>query len=365
MRAHSGVNRLGERFRQTRWTVGLLALLAGAYGWGRYGSEPSAAAQQPPAKLPPMAGQPLPLPPQSEAANRWVAVIHGNIPITREEFGEYLIARHGDTLELFVNKRIIEHACRQRGIEVTDTEVEAALTEELKQMQVSLKDFVEKILKKYEKSLFEWKEDVIRPRLAMTKMCKDRIQVTDEDFRNGFEAYYGEKVDCRLIVYPPGEEKFALNQYADLRKSDEEFDRISKQQASATLAATGGRITPIGRHTTGNDELEKEAFSLKPGEISRLIGTPEGTVVIKCVGRVPPNTTKTLDGERARLEKEIREKKIALEIPKLFKEISDQAQAKLFIKKQKTQFEMGREVARELQGPVVPAGGVVPKPSNK
>ena len=41
-----------------------------------------------------------------------VAYIYGSIPITREDLGEYLIARKGlDTVELLVNKRIIEHAC--------------------------------------------------------------------------------------------------------------------------------------------------------------------------------------------------------------------------------------------------------------
>jgi hypothetical protein len=341
-------------------------MTAFAYGWGRFGAEPTAAAQQAPGKLPPVSGQPLQTPAGHDYSNRWVAVIYNNIPVTREEFGEYLIERNSDKLELLVNKRIIEHGARQRGIEVTDAEVEAALVEDLKGMQVSLKDFVEKILKKYEKSLFEWKEDVIRPRLAMTKMCKDRIQITEDDFRKAFEAYYGEKIDCRIILYPTGEEKQALNQYADLRKSDEDFDRISKLQASPTLAATGGRITPIGRHTTGNEELEKEAFSLQPGEMSKLIGTPEGTVVLKCVGRKPADTTKTLEAERAKLEKEIREKKTQMELPKLFKELQDQAQPKLFIKKPMTQANLERDVAKELQpGGVVPAGGIMPKPPSK
>lgn len=355
----------GPRWRRWKLNVMVLALMTCAYGWGRYGTEPRAAAQQPPAKLPPMNTQTLPLPAGLDSSQRWVAVMFGNIPITREDFGEYLIARHSDKLELFVNKRIIEHSARQRGIEVTDAEVDVALTEDLKNMQVSLKDFVDKILKKYEKTLFEWKEDVVRPRLAMTKMCKDRIQITEDDFRKAFEAYYGEKIECRLILYPTGEEKQALHQYADLRKSDEDFDRVAKLQASPTLAATGGRITPIGRYTTGNEELEKEAFSLQPGEISKLVGTPEGTVVLKCVGRKPADATKNLEAERPKLEKEIRDKKTQMEIPKLFKELQDQAQPKLFIRKQTTQADLEREVAKELQSGVVPASATGPKPPSK
>jgi hypothetical protein len=304
------------------------------------------------AAAPPAAEIPAPTPPpeaQNDNAHRWVAVIYGSEPITREELGEYLISRNSEKLELLVNKRIIEHACKQKGIEVTAPEVEAALNEDLKGMKVTLDIFVNKVLKQYHKTLLEWKEDVIRPKLALTKLCRDRVKATDKDFQDAFEAYYGEKVDCKIILFPKGEEKQALNAYAELRKSDADFDRLAKQQASPTLAANGGRIKPIGRHTTGNDELEKEAFSLQPGEVSRLIGTPEGTVVLKCVNRVPADKSKKPDEEHAKLEREILDKKIQLEMPKAFKELQDAAQPKLFLKRFTTQEELERDVAKELK----------------
>jgi hypothetical protein len=344
--------------------MGTTGLVLAAFGVGRCLGIPQAEAQTPATK-PAAQVQPANVTP-SEAAQRWVAVIYGNIPVTREDFGEYLIARHSDKLELLVNKKIIEHACRQRNIEVTDAEVEAVLADELRTMQVSLKDFVEKVLKKYNKTLFEWKEDVIKPRLAMNKMCANRIQITEEDYRKAFEAYYGEKIEPRIIMFPKGEDKQALQIYGELRKSDEDFDRIAKQQASATLAATGGRIQPMGRHTTGNDELEKEAFSLQPGEISRLIATPEGTVVLKCVRRIPADTSKRYENEKHNLDKEIRDKKTQLELPKLFKELQEQAQPKLFVKRPTLQEDLEREVKKELQsGGIVPAGAVIPKAPNR
>jgi hypothetical protein len=339
--------------------IGLLGLVGVAVGWSRFPSLPELFAAPPP-KTEPTA--PVPAEPSADSGRRWVAVIHGNVPITREEFGEYLIARHSEKLELLVNKCIIEHACKTKGIEVTQAEVEAALAEDLKGLKVSLKDFVDKVLKRYNKSLYEWKEDVIRPKLAMTKLCRGRIQVSDQDFQDAFQAYYGEKVDCRLILFPTGQEKQAMMMYGDLRKSDADFDRIARQQSSPTLAATGGQIQPIGHHTTGNDELEKEAFALHPGEISRLLGTPEGTVVLKCVKRIPPDATKVLEKEKPNLEKEIVDKKIQMEIPKLFKELQDQAQPKLFIKKYTTQEELERDIRKDLQGPVIPAGAPAQPP---
>ena len=54
-----------------------------------------------------------------------------------------------------------------RNITVSDAEVDAQLDQDLKAFQptISKDDFVNKILKRYNKSLYEWKEDVIRPKL--------------------------------------------------------------------------------------------------------------------------------------------------------------------------------------------------------
>jgi hypothetical protein len=71
--------------------------------------------------------------------------------------------------------------------------------------------------------------------------------------------------------------------------------------------------------------------------------------VLKCVRRIPANTTKKLETERGNLEKEIIEKKIAQEMPHVFKELQEQAQPKLFLKKHTTEEELMRDVSRELQ----------------
>jgi parvulin-like peptidyl-prolyl isomerase len=328
--------------------LGILGLLAVAYCWGRLDALPRANAVPPgtAAKSEP-AGVTSSGP--SEYSERWVAVIHGNIPVTREEFGEYLIVRHADKLELLVNKRIIERACKAKNIDVTAAEVEAALAEDLKGLNVTLKDFVDKVLKNYHKSLFEWKEDVIRPRLALNKLCRSEVQVTEKDLQDAFEAFHGEKVECRLILFPPDQKKEALQKYPEIRKSEEDFIRFAKQQASASLATKGGLIAPIGRHTTGDENLEKEAFRLQPGEISSLIETPQGQAVLWCIKRVPADKTKTVESERASLEKVVLDKKTQVEMQNYFKQLQAQAQPKLFLNKSVTQEEVESTVKKDLQ----------------
>ena len=137
--------------------------------------------------------------------------------------------------------------------------------------------------------------------------------------------------------------------YPKLRDSEEEFDRAAKQQADPKLAATGGKIAPFGRHTTGNEEMETAAFRLKPGEISQVIETPQGLVVIKCLKHEAPDGKK-LEDVRDVLSKDIINRKITqVEIPRLFNELRAQAHPTLFLKEGETEEELLREAQQELQ----------------
>jgi hypothetical protein len=278
-----------------------------------------------------------------------VATFNGQPAITRVELGEFLIARYGtERLDLYVNRRLIEDACKAQQIEVGDTEVAEALAEDLRQMNVDEEHFVKNVLKAQKTTLLEYKEDAIRPRLQLRKLCKDRVRYTEEDVRAAFEAYFGEKVDCRMILWSRGEEKFALMEYAKIRDSEQEFDHKARHQASNTLATKAGKLGPLGRHTIGNDELEREIFRLQPGEVSRLIGTPEGTVVVKCDGRIPARTDVSLESVRADLVKEIVEKKTQLEIPKLVAELRQKANPKLMLKDQDSPEDLAGSVKQLL-----------------
>src|SRR5262249_14111486 len=96
--------------------LGTLGTMAFGIGW-LFGQQTPPAMAQPP---PPAQTAPVAPPTNPDYSNRVVAYIYGTTAITREELGEYLIARYGsEKLELLINKRIIEHACQERGIEVT------------------------------------------------------------------------------------------------------------------------------------------------------------------------------------------------------------------------------------------------------
>ena len=256
-----------------------------------------------------------------------VAIIYGNIPITREELGEFLIERYGkEKIDLFVNKLIIEKVCAARGIQVADAEVEAELNQYLTQANVTKEAFVKNVLSPHHVTMYEWKEDNLRAELMMRKLIHDTVRVENDDLRKCFEAHYGEKVECQLILWPltRGEHEIAIRQYDQIRQSAEAFDRVARTQASSRLAAAGGHMDPpsFGRWSTGNEIVEREVFKLHEGEITPIIETPEGYAVFKLLKRIPPVANKKLEDVRAELEKEILDKKTKLQIRPEFPEAS-------------------------------------------
>lgn len=302
-----------------------LGVASAGYFWGR--SDTVAQVNAAPSGKVPVQEVSATAPTVHRDPGRPVAYIHGNIAITREDLGEFLIARYGkDKINHLINRRIIEHAASAKGLDLTEAEVNAAIAVDAAQLNVSVKEFDRLILKRYQKTLFEWKEDVVKPRLLLEKLSKGRVTVTREDLAMAFEAYYGEKVQCKMIMWPRDQEKIVHNQiWPSIRNDEKEFDHQARIQPSPSLAATGGEVKPIGRNTIGDAKLEKVLFELRPGEVSPPLNHPEGIVVVKCLGRIPPDTSVNYDKVRPELEKEVFDKKVSMEVTRIFAELRAEA----------------------------------------
>lgn len=342
-------------------TLGVAAAAAFAGGWflGLNVSATRLAAAPPQAAAP---EAPLGPEPSPDYTRRVVARVFGNVDITREELGEYLIARYGaEKLELLVNKKIIELSCKQRGVEVATPEVEAALDQDCADLGVGRQVFVEQVLRQYKKTLYEWKEDVIRPRLMLTKLCRDRVQVTEEDLRQAFESHYGEKVEVRILLYPKDQQKVLYKIYETIRNSDEEFERAARAQPNSQLAMTGGAVKPICRFSDNDPKVEKVAYSLRPGEVSEVFEVPEGLLIMKCIKKIPPERTKVYENERDALQREVLDKKTQKEVAVIFKELKAKADPVQYLKPVETMADITRRTKELLEdGKVKQAGFTEP-----
>lgn len=343
---------------KTLVALGMILVGAAAFALGRSIGLGSIEAQVPAIK-------PAPIAPSvtdmnhlygGDYSGRVVAYIFGNVPVTRTELAEHLIARYGsERLEFLVNRKIVEKVCGEKGIYVTDLEVEQQFLRDLKALGPNMtpKLFQEQVLKRYNKTIFEWKEDVIRPKLSLEKLVRGgpEAMVTDHDIIKGFEGRHGPKVLCRMVIYQ--NQDLARRGWEKIRSAptvEAGFMAEARAQFVPQMASTGGEIPPIHKHF-GSLEIEKEAFSLKPGEISRVLGMPDNTsIILFCVQHLPPDTTKTIEGERAGLLKEITEIKVAQAIQQKMQQLRKDADPRFLLARQPSMEQIQRDTEAELNG---------------
>ena len=279
--------------------------------------------------------QPVPEPTAEEYGNQPVAYVNGTTPITRAQLGEYLIQREGaERLEKFVNRIIILQECQRRGISVTKAEIEAELDRNIKTLGIPKKAFFETVLARYDTTPYEYLEDVVKPQLLMTKLCSDRVKVDEADLQRQYEREFGEQRRVQIIMWPKKDDmKSIMKQYAKIRESQEEFDSAARNMANPALAASLGHIEPIRRHVYAKDkQVETTAFALKVGEISELIDTEQGTIVMKLHEIIPAQTNIDVKAEQDKLYKQAYDDKLAMEMPKYFAQLREQAKPTILFK---------------------------------
>ncbi|HEY3789232.1 MAG TPA: peptidyl-prolyl cis-trans isomerase, partial [Urbifossiella sp.] len=279
----------------------------------------------------PSAPRLLPASVNQDPNRRVIAFIHGNVPIYREELGNYLITRGGmDKIELLVNRRIIEVAMTCMGITVTPEEIEAGLAADFNGAKVEPEAFIQYIRERYGKSLFEWKQDVIRPRLQLGKLCQSGIVIAPEELQRAFESQYGEKREAQIIVWPKAAPALPDQEKAKARTGATEFDRLASIQPDNGLAQARGMVNPVGRHIDGEDpNVEKALFTMKEGEISPWIETKTTWTCVRLVKIIPPDPKLTFEKVRGEVEKDVFDRKVSAAIPEMFARIKKEADPKL------------------------------------
>ena len=172
--------------------------------------------------------------------------------------------------------------------------------------------------------------DSVWPSIALKKLVNSQVKVTDEDLRKAFIANYGERVDVLAIVMSNQRTAHEVFDMARSNDSDKFFGDLAHQYSIEPLSkANFGQVPPVRMHG-GQPLMEKEAFALKPGEVSGVIATGDKYVVLRCLGRTEP-VVEDLDVVKDELLDDIREKKLRIAMAKEFDRIRDSAQIDNFL----------------------------------
>jgi len=190
-----------------------------------------------------------------------IAIINGEV-ITRQRLADECVAKEGPKiLETMVARLLIEQEMRKKKIEVTAAEIDQEIDNvAMKTAQVTREVWLRNLDKERGISPSTYARDIIYPTLALKKLAEPRVQVTEDDIKEAFEANYGPKLRCRVIMTQTIHNASQI--WNDLRKNPGSFERIAKERSmdSATRASGGMLPDPIARHAYPKT-VSKAAFA--------------------------------------------------------------------------------------------------------
>lgn len=259
------------------------------------------------------------------------ALINGR-PILLDQLAEHCAERHGqEVLEGLIHRTLIEQACRQRGITVTEKDMDleiaraAAAAVELKEDgSPDVETWLKLVTEQQGVSEEVYRRDAVWPSVALKKLVAGTIQITQEDLEKAFEASYGPRVRCRAIVLDNLRRANAVFDMARQEPTLEKFGDLAEQYSIEPQSqALRGEVPPIQKHG-GQPLLEREAFALKPGELSGVIQVDDHYVILFCEGHTEPADV-TFEEVREELRRTLFEKKQRLAMADYFERLKDSA----------------------------------------
>ncbi len=138
---------------------------------------------------------------------------------------------------------------RAKKIEVTAAEIDQEIDQVAwKTAQVTREVWLRNLDKERGISPAQYARDIIYPALALKKLAEGRVQVTEQDIKDAFEANFGPRLRCRMIMC--NDIHTANEIWEELRKNPAGFEKLAKDRSidSSTRASGGMLPEPLARH---------------------------------------------------------------------------------------------------------------------
>jgi foldase protein PrsA len=324
-----------------------------------------------------------------------IAIVNGQV-ITRQRLADECVAREGaKILETLIARVLIEQAMTARKIEVTAAEIDAEIDQVAwKTAQVTRDVWLRNLDKERGISPAQYARDIIYPAMALKKLAEGRVQITKKDLEDAFEANFGPRLRCRLIMC---KNIHAANEiWNELRKNPGGFEKLAKDRSmdSSTRASGGLLPDPLARHAYPRNVSDSAFAQLvdgdpkdtnpdhkpKDGDFTGPIQVDQDAWIIMRREEVLPGRTGSLNDPNVRdmLTEQLKDVKLNDAVAELFKQLMASAaidnkltgQTKLANEEQQEGFRKGMDekvtrmsAAGETQ-PVTPSGGRSTAPSS-
>jgi parvulin-like peptidyl-prolyl isomerase len=307
------ITRRGQWLKRLSWALGAVAVIALIVALRHFDNE-SAQAQTPAARTASRASNVAPGQGAAKAAvldpKSVVAVVNGE-QITQEQLAFECRRRFGpDVLKGMITTYLVQQECTQRGIRVTEKQVDAEIARVADSFGLSPTHWVTLLETERDLPEAKYRREMIWPQLALQQLARDRTDVSDAEVRELFETIYGAKIKTRVIVTTTRAKAEQLLQI--VLQNPDVFGQVAKDHSEdGGSAAARGLIPPIARGM-GSPEIENVAFALQPGQISGVVPVAERFFVIKCEAIIPKQfvAADNLASVQNQLREQVRSRKI-------------------------------------------------------
>ena len=269
--------------------------------------------------------------PAKAAARPGVAALVNGQPVLVEEVKSVCLDRYGrDVVEVLVTRTLIEQALKKQQQSVVQADVDAEIARAATQMGFTKADgtadtaaWLERVTREEKVPMRHYLEDVVWPTVALKKLVGG-VAVSQEDLDKAFQATFGARAKCRIIVLDNQRRAQEVWQMARQNPTAEHIATLAETySADPTTRSLRGEVPPIQRWG-GQPTLEREAFALKPGELSGVVQVADRFMVIFCEGFTEP--AKVAFAEvRNELYDDIFEKKQRIEMARHFSHLRESA----------------------------------------
>ena len=209
------------------------------------------------------------------------------------------VERHGsEVLTGEINRKMLTQALRKANKQVTDKDVSAEIARAATSFGYvqgdgtpDVEGWMKSILSKGSTTRDVYIRDAVWPSVALKKLVEDEVKITQRDMQEGFESAYGPRVEVLAIVLADQRSAQKIWEMARDNPTEHFFGQLAQQYSVEPVSASNnGKVPPIRKHG-GQPAIEREAFQLKPGELSGIVATGDQFVILRCQGFTEPVVT--------------------------------------------------------------------------
>ncbi len=265
------------------------------------------------------------------------AIINGQ-KVTIAQVAAECVKRHGSVvLEGEINRKLLIQALEKEKKTVAQADVDAEVSRAAASFgyvradgQPDVAAWLEAVVADGAATADLYVRDTVWPSVALSKLIEGQVTITEDDLKEGFDSNFGPRVEVLAIVLSDQRSAQKIWDMARSNPTEEFFGNLAEQYSVEPVSQSNfGKVPPI-RKFGGQPAIEKEAFALKPGELSGIIATGDKYIILRCQGQTDP-VVKDFAAVREELLASIQERKSRQAMAKKFDELKASAQIDNFL----------------------------------